>query len=160
MRFFTMLLRWMMLACLMTAGPVLAVEEPLAVIVAPVHAKALKKEDLALIFKRKKLFWNDGTRVQPANLPASNPHRRAFSLAVLGATPEEFEKYWNDMYFHGFSPPYVVSSEEAMLRFVTENPGAVGYVPFCSADSRVAIALVISSAGHVSEDVSSISCPR
>jgi hypothetical protein len=160
MPFSTMLLRWIMLGVLLACGEVMAADEPLAVIVAPVHAKALKKEDLALIFKRKKLFWNDGTRVQAVNLPASNPHRLAFSLAVLGATPEELEKYWNDMYFHGFSPPYVVSSEEAMLRFVSENPGAVGYVPFCSADSRVAIALVISPSGHISEDVSSFACSR
>ena len=159
MRFPALPLRWMLMGLMLTSAAAPAADEPLAVIAAPAHAKALNKETLAWIFKRKKLFWSDGARVQPVNLPASNPHRRAFSQALLGASPEELEKYWNDLYFHGVSPPYVVSSEEAVLRFVAENPGAVGYVPYCSADSRVAIALVITAAGRVSEDPSSIACP-
>ncbi len=100
----------------------------MAVIVAPGHAKELNKEYLTLIFKRKKLFWNDGSKVQPVNLPASNPFRRAFSQAVLGASPEELDKYWNDLYFHGISPPFVLSSERAVMHFVAETPGAIGYV--------------------------------
>jgi ABC-type phosphate transport system substrate-binding protein len=137
-----------------------AADETIAVIVAPGLNKSLKKEDLALIFKRKKLFWSDGSKIYPVNLPLSNPLRRTFSQPVLGATPEELEKYWNDMYFHGVSPPFVLGSEEAVLRFVADTPGAIGYVSFCSANSRVAVALVISAAGHISEDTSAISCPR
>lgn len=151
---------WLVLGLVLASGLAHAADEPIAVIVAPGHAKGLKKDDLALIFKRKKLFWNDGSKVQPVNLPASNPLRWAFSLAVLEASPEDLEKYWNDMYFHGVSPPHVVVSEEAALRFVAETPGAIGYVPFCSADSRVAIVMAINGAGHVSSDPSSISCPR
>ena len=154
-------LRWLMLAILLLAGSSLAAEEPLlAVIVAPAHAKELNKDDLTLVFKRKKLFWNDGSKVQPINLPAPDSLRRAFSLAVLKATPEDLEKYWNDLYFHGIAPPFVVSSQEAVLRYVAETPGAVGYIPYCRADSRVAIALVITAAGHVSDDSAAFSCPR
>jgi len=153
-------MRWLLLCLLFLPVMSQAADEAMAIIVAPGHGKVLKKEDLAPIFKRKKLFWSDGGKIQPVNLSASNPLRRAFSQAMLGATPEELEKYWNDMYFHGVSPPFVLGSEEAVLRFVTETPGAVGYVSFCSADSRVAVALVISAAGHISEDTSAISCPR
>jgi hypothetical protein len=154
------MLRLLLLGLMLVPALSQAAEEALAVIVAPGHGKVLKKEDLALVFKRKKLFWGDGGKMQPVNLPASNPQRRAFSQAVLGATPEELEKYWNDMYFHGVSPPFVLGSQEAVLRFVAETPGAVGYVPLCSADGRVTVALVISAAGHVSEDTSAISCPQ
>jgi len=153
-------LRWPLLLCLLLPALSQAADEVMAVIVAPGHAKVLKKDDLALVFKRKKLFWSDGGKMQPVNLPTANPLRRAFSLAVLGATPEELEQYWNDMYFHGISPPFVLGSEQAVLRFVAETPGAVGYVPLCHVDSRVAIALVISAAGHVSEDTSTTACPR
>lgn len=151
--------RWLLLwlLCVPLLAP--AAEEPIAVIVAPGHAKGVKKEDVTLIFKRKKLFWSDGSKAQPVNLPVSSLLRRAFSQAVLGATPEELEKYWNDLYFHGVSPPFVLSSEQAILRFVAETPGAVGYVPFCAVDARVEVALVISSiSGRVVDD--SISCAR
>lgn len=153
-------LRWLMLSVLLLSYTVLGADEPIAVIVAPGYSKLLKKEDLALIFKRKKLFWSDGSKVQAVNLPASNPYRNVFSQAVLATSPEELEKYWNDMYFHGISPPYVVSSEEAVLRFVAETPGAIGYVPFCNVNGRVAIVLVISPGGRISDDISSVSCPR
>jgi hypothetical protein len=146
--------------CVWISSATAATEEPIAVVVAPGHAKSLKKDDLALLFKRKKLFWADGTKAQPANLPTSHPLRRAFSQAVLGHTPEELEKYWNDLYFHGVSPPHVLASEEAVLRFIAETPGAIGYVPFCSADSRVAIALVVTANGHIAEEIPVVDCAR
>lgn len=150
---------WLLLGFLLPSC-VAAADEPMAIIVAPGHAREVKKDELALIFKRKKLFWNDGGKVQPVNLPASSPLRRVFSHAVLGTSPEELEKYWNDMYFHGISPPFVLTSEEAVLRFVAETPGAIGYVGYCNAGTRVAVALVIAADGHVSDDASSVNCPR
>lgn len=152
--------RLLLIALLPWPGLASAADEPMAVIVAAGHAKGLKREDLALIYKRKKQFWNDGVKVQPVNLPASSPLRRAFSQAVLGASPEELEKYWNDIYFHGISPPFVLSSEQAVMHFVAETPGAIGYVPFCSADTHVEVALVISAGGHVSDDTASVACPK
>ncbi|MDR3392001.1 MAG: hypothetical protein P4L77_09740 [Sulfuriferula sp.] len=149
------------LPCLLLwPAPDAVAEEPLAVIVAPGHLKELKKEDLILIFKRKKLFWSDGSRVQPVNLPASNPSRRAFSLAVLGVNPEDLEKYWNDMYFNGISPPFVLLSDHAVMHFVADTPGAIGYVPYCKVDTHVEILLLISTSGHVSDDLSSVVCPK
>jgi hypothetical protein len=80
-------------------------EGVIAVITASGIGQTLKKNDLVLIYKRKKLFFTDGSKALPVNLPTSSPLRREFSRAVLAATPEELEKYWNDMYFHGISPP-------------------------------------------------------
>lgn len=156
----TPLIRLLVLGLLLWPAVAPAADEPMAVIVAPGHAKGLKREDLTLIFKRKKLFWNDGSKVQPVNLPASNPLRRAFSQAVLGASPEDLEKYWNDIYFHGISPPFVLSSEHAVMHFVAETPGAIGYVPFCSVDAHVEIALVISANGHIGDDAAAVVCPK
>lgn len=144
--------------CLPTAG--CAADEPLAVIVSPNHGKGLKKEEVALIFKRKKLFWGDGSKVQPVNLPATNAYRRTFSLVFLGANPEELEAYWNEVYFHGISPPYVVQSINAVERFVMETPGAIGYVPFCALDNHASIALVVSATGQVLDDAATVSCVK
>ena len=160
MRPFLILCRLSLFCVLLLPVTPQAADEGLAVIVSASHGKSIKKDDLALIFKRKKQFWADGGKIQAVNLPASNPLRRTFSQTVLGASPEELEKYWNDLYFHGISPPFVLGSEEAVLRFVAETPGAIGYVPLCSADSRVFIALVISAAGHISDDTSAASCTR
>lgn len=137
-----------------------AEEAPLAVIMAAGHAHSLKKEEVALIFKRKKRLWGDGSKIQPVNLPASSAVRQEFSRAVLGAAPEELQHYWNDLYFNGISPPFVFASEEAVLRFVAETPGAIGYVPYCSVDNRVAIVLVIGASGRAGEEANAVACPR
>lgn len=112
--------------------------DSIAVIVArSAGAGVSDRRELAAIFKRKKRFWPDGTRVVPVNLPAGDPLRRAFSAAVLHNTPEELDDYWRDQYFHGELPPYVVASEEAMIRFIIATPGAIGYVSGCLVDKRV-----------------------
>lgn len=133
-------------------------EIAIAVVVGKNHAKPPKKMDAALMFRRKKLFWADGTKVNPVNLPASNQLRRVFSQAMLGASPEDLETYWNGMYFHGVSPPFVLSSEEAVLRFVTQTPGAIGYVSYCKVDSRVKTVLLFTASGPISESAARASC--
>jgi ABC-type phosphate transport system substrate-binding protein len=101
----------------------------------------LSSENLALIFKRKRNFWDNGERIQPVNLPPAHPLRRAFSQQVLGRSPEELDDYWRDMYFHGVLPPFVLASEEAVIRFVATTPGAIGYVSACALDHRVTVVL-------------------
>jgi len=135
-------------------------ERAVAVIVAASHGKNPGIEDLALIYRRKKLFWADGTKVNPVNLPSTHPLRRLFSQVVLGASPEDLEKYWNNMYFHGVSPPFVLSSEEAVMRFVAQTPGAVGYVSYCDVDTRVKVELVLTASGPISEDAAKATCAR
>lgn len=101
----------------------------------------LSSEKLALIFKRKRNFWDNGERIQPVNLPPAHPLRRAFSQQVFGRSPEELDDYWRDMYFHGVLPPFVLASEEAVIRFVATTPGAIGYVSACALDHRVTVVL-------------------
>ncbi|WP_374479946.1 hypothetical protein [Zoogloea sp.] len=116
----------------------------IAVIVAPGSTlRDLDKHELALIYKRKKRLWPDGRRIAPVNLPAGQNIRKAFSVAILGHTPEEMDDYWRDQYFHGELPPFVASSEEAVIRLVATTPGAIGYVPACLADKRVNVVLTI-----------------
>jgi hypothetical protein len=62
---------------------------------------------------------------------------------VLGALPEELETYWNDQYFHGVMPPHVVTSEEAVLRFVVSTPGAIGYVTEGAVTKEVQVLLLL-----------------
>ena len=122
----------------------IAAEEPIAVVVArnSEHAQ-VGFADIAAIFRRKRLYWDDGERVIPVNLPAADPRRREFSSSVFGRLPEELTQYWNEMYYHGIVPPQVLDSSEAVLRFVAATPEAVGYIPLCQADQRVQVVLVI-----------------
>lgn len=136
-------------------------EEVLAIVVANTRGeRVLNFADLTLIYRRKKLVWENGDRFQPVNLPTDNPLRRVFSQRVLGSSPEDLARYWNAMYFHGVSPPHVLASEEAVLRFVTDTPGAIGYVTACKADARVKIVLWLLPKGTVSTQPPVLNCPK
>lgn len=127
-------------------------ETGIAVIMAPETVmQKVSRGDLPLIFKYKRRFWPDGRRIQAVNLSPSNPVRRAFSQEVFGRSPEELDEYWRDMYFHGVLPPYVLASEEAVIRFVATTPGAIGYVSRCAVDSRVTVVLRLDGG---------VTCPR
>jgi ABC-type phosphate transport system substrate-binding protein len=103
--------------------------------IAPVSSIAIS--ELRLIYWRKKQYWQGGLPMQPVNLHAEHPLRLLFSKAVLNNLPREQSDYWNEQYFHGVRPPRSVQSEEAMLRYVTDTKGSIGYVDACHADHRV-----------------------
>jgi hypothetical protein len=118
--------------------------EPFAVIVAnDIPERSLSAKNVALIFRRRQVTWNDGLRTQPVNLPASNAVRRAFSQCVLGELPQAMENYWRQMYFHGVLPPHVVESEQAVALFVASTPGAIGYVSSCPKDLVVNVIFTV-----------------
>ncbi|MGQ0697625.1 MAG: hypothetical protein ACT4PZ_05215 [Panacagrimonas sp.] len=126
-------------------------ERPTLAVVVPVtdEAESLDIDKLALIFKRKKVFWQSGARILPVNLPADSPVRRQFSRAVLKQSPQSLEDYWNQQYFQGVLPPHVLASEAAVLRFVSSTANAIGYLAACSIDATVRAVLLIDPEGNV-----------
>ena len=134
------------LAPLLGSGPAPAADTTLAVIVAAGEAPlALGQAELAQLYRRQRQFVG-GRRLQPVNLPAQHALRRWFSQQLLGASPEDMEGYWRDLYFNGVVPPFVLASEEAVLRFVAATPGALGYVSGCLVDRRVRVLLQLDGA--------------
>jgi len=134
------ILLWVLGAPVSAAGPMLAIVAPKS---ADFH---YSKDDLANIFRRRLRFSTAGETLVPVNLPLANPIRIAFSRSVYDLFPEDMEAYWNERYFHGVSPPHVVASVEAMLRFVAGTPNAIGYVLDCQVDDRVEVILRIAIA--------------
>jgi len=135
---------------------------PLAVIVSSNPEVAiiqqLASRELGLIFLRKKQYWQDGIRMRPVNLHAEHPLRLYFSKTVLGSLPNEQADYWNGLYFHGTTPPYSVQSEEAVLRYVSNTKGAIGYIGACKLDERVRPVLWIID-NTISTSKPALNCP-
>lgn len=94
-------------------------------------------DELGLIFWRKKLYASHGQALHPVNLHSEHPLRLKFSQQVLHSSPRSQVNYWNGLYFHGVQPPYTVQSEEAMIRYVAETDGAIGYIDACHVDERI-----------------------
>ncbi len=136
---------------LLSVSPVLA-DEIFVVTGHQVDVNELTLKRLENIFLKKTLVNSQGIRWIPLNLNADNPIRQAFSQTLFKQRPEDMEAYWNSQYFQGISPPYVVASETAMLRFIASTSGAIGYILPCHLDSSVQVVLKIKVAGPVEKN--------
>ena len=80
----------------------------------------------------KKVFVDpQGHAYIPVNLPPDSRLRQAFFRTAIGMSELRLQNYWNQQYFQGVSPPYVLGSEAAVVEFVAKTPGAIGYVEPC-----------------------------
>lgn len=118
----------------------------------------LSTKNLNLIYWRKQQFWPKGLRIKPVNLSSKNPLRIQFSKVTLGSTPKAQIDYWNGQYFNGILPPYSVQSEEAVLRYVAQTKGAIGYINACQLDKRVNPVLWIVNSKITSITPEKLSC--
>jgi hypothetical protein len=108
---------------------------------------AMNYRKLEHIFRRKTRINEQGKRWVPINLKINDPLRQAFSKKIFKQSPEDMGVFWNTQYFKGISPPYVVSSEEAVLRFIVNTPGAIGYISPCRLDDRVKVVMTLVTIG-------------
>ncbi len=99
--------------------------------------KQLNAEQVKRIFLCKDRLTAQGERWIPINLSAHNLVRKSMVDQLLQFTPFELERYWYEQYFNGVSPPYVLASEEAVLRFVSKTPNAIGYILSCHVGAGV-----------------------
>ena len=134
------------IGCLVATGLPVHAEKGLAIVVSAADGRdRLSLQELKRIYLRKTQVDGKGHRIIPVNLPPDHPLRRFFSQTLFGILPEEMEEYWNIQYFHGVSPPQVLSSEEAVVRFMEATPDAIGYVSTCAVDQRVKVLTVLAS---------------
>lgn len=127
---------------LLSVSPTFA-DEILVVTGLQVDVKDITMKKVGNIFLKKTVVNQQGTRWIPLNLNPDHPIRQAFSQSLFKQRPEDMETYWNDQYFQAITPPYVVSSEEAMLRFIASTVGAIGYILPCHLDTRVQVVFKI-----------------
>ena len=95
---------------------------------AGVPASSLSVETLAAIYSRRMMVWGNGVSIVPVNREAGARERLDFSLRVFGRSPEALAGYWSRMHFQGVNPPLVLESDAAVVAFVRDVPGAIGYV--------------------------------
>lgn len=106
------------------------VTDEVVVIVHPQNASgSLSKEFLRQAFLKQVTRWEDDETIRPVDLPASSGARRRFSEHILGRSVEAVKSYWQQRIFSGRDiPPPELTSDEAVVGYVKEHPGAIGYV--------------------------------
>jgi len=122
-----------------------------------VSSTAIDDGTLREIYLKRVFLDSAGRHYVPVNLPPSHRLRSAFLFAVLHMNASHLQAYWDRQYFQGISPPYVLGSQAAVVRFVAKTPGAIGYVQRCfvTPDVRVILWLTVSEP----EDELADKCP-
>lgn len=93
----------------------------------------------------KKLFLAKSTKIQGESLKpvaqnSSQSIRVVFDEDILGKNPARAKAYWSRLVFTAAGmPPPELDSNAAIVKWVSENPQAIGYVEDSTVDSSVKI---------------------
>ena len=112
------------------AGVVLGQEASYKVIVGSTNAiGSVSRAFLGRIFLKQVATWPNGQAVVPVDQAEGTTVREGFSTEVLGRSVTAVKSYWQRQIFTGAAvPPVEKESDAAVISFVRNNNGAVGYV--------------------------------
>ena len=139
-------------SALLTLAPPAACDDIAVIVARDAPTQTLDAGTLRDIYLKKIFLDTAGRKLVPVNLPADSPLREAFSQALFHAHSDRLQDYWNQRYFHGITPPYVLASEDAVVRFVAHTPGAIGYVAGCHVDGSVRVVVRLAIEAGVEMD--------
>lgn len=115
------------------------------VVVPAERATELTIEEVTQIYLRKRRFWSDGQPIVPVNRDAGSAARSLFTRAVFRGEGRRLAGYWNRQYFLGVLPPATFASDEAVKRFLSTEPNAIGYIDAAAVDDSVKVVLHLST---------------
>lgn len=91
--------------------------------------QSLSRSDVSKLMLRQLPRWQDGTEAQPVDLPESSPIRDAFNREIHGRKSQAIASYWQRQIFSANQvPPPTLASDDEVVAYVREQPGAIGYV--------------------------------
>jgi hypothetical protein len=102
-----------------------------------VQISEISNADLRAIFMGTRTRFADGSHAVPVTLKGGPAHE-VFLKNHVGEGPEEFRSQWRKVVFTGQGAmPKAFDSESALIEYVADTPGAVGYVSRISSQNRV-----------------------
>ncbi|MAS24358.1 MAG: hypothetical protein CMI08_02720 [Oceanospirillaceae bacterium] len=118
----------MYLLMLTPATPAISFADDGLMVIANTGGKeiTLTREQVRNLFMGASLGYD----FNPVALPPRNHVRSLFNAQVIGLTESRIQSYWSQMKFTGrMKPPKELNNPEAILEFISQNRGSVGYVP-------------------------------
>jgi ABC-type phosphate transport system substrate-binding protein len=135
------------------SGIVLLIVPPLAageappefrVIVHPTRPETRVSRDfLADAFLKNVTRWPRDEAIRPVDQRADSAVRRRFSESMLKRSVQAVKTYWQQRIFSGRGvPPPELDSDEAIVRYVESNHGALGYISGSAAPGKTKVLAV------------------
>ena len=119
-----------LVALLVASRPVAADDNAFVLIVNVKNDSAsFDKKYVADIFLKKQTHWGDDSTIKPVDQVKSAAVRARFSQDVLERSVASVRTYWNQVVFSGQGvPPPELDSDASVIKYVSSNEGAIGYV--------------------------------
>jgi ABC-type phosphate transport system substrate-binding protein len=87
------------------------------------------REALAEAFLKTTTRWPDGESIRPVDQRPDSAVRKVFTERILKRSLGAVRSYWQQRIFSGRDvPPPELESDDAVVRYVGDHRGAIGYV--------------------------------
>jgi len=94
-----------------------------------IEVPSLSDKTVRNLYLGKTVQLDNGVRVEVIDLPSGNSVRDEFYEKVVGKDTTQVKAYWAKRIFTGKgSPPDTKLDERAVIKWVSEAPGRIGYV--------------------------------
>lgn len=95
--------------------------------------------ELTKLLKQEKQYWEGGKKVYVILQEAGSNEKKIVLKRVYQMTDEDLKKYWLGKMFRGeiASFPKTLGSSEAVKRFISQVPNAIGFIDSSVVDSSV-----------------------
>lgn len=115
----------LILALLMSSQPAKASDEIIVVAHLAEPAGTMQKHEVRNLF-----MGGASSGLEPVTLVPGAQTRLIFNARIVGLTESRIQSYWAQMRFSGRNKaPVQVQSVDAMMEYLLENQGSVGYLP-------------------------------
>lgn len=89
---------------------------------------SVNRQDIKNIFLGNNVKWDNGTQIDIVILK-DFPIHKEFTSVYLQRTPIQFQNWWRRRVFTGKGLlPKEFKTEEALVKYVSTNPKAIGYI--------------------------------
>lgn len=109
---------------------------------ADIDVPVLSERTISNLYLGKTVQLDNGLRVAVIDLPSGHAVRNEFYEKVIGKDPTQIRAYWAKRIFTGKgSPPETRLDERAVVKWVNDAPGRIGYVSAAVVDESVRVLL-------------------
>lgn len=94
-----------------------------------VNMEKISQDNFRNIFLGNKTHWENDKKVRVCQLTQEHPATKAMIESGLKMNVEEFNFIWRNRLFSGRAvPPRKFDEESKLIAYISENPGAIGFV--------------------------------
>ena len=111
-------------------APVQKPNDGFSIIVHPSNPTAsLSLNETRAIFSLRARQWENGSAITVVVLEEDHQHHADFLRKNLKMLPHQLRRQWDRFIYSGLGQgPKIVSSEEELMKIISQEPGSIGYI--------------------------------